>query len=135
MLDRFTTSQEPVLQFGAFSLVCSRRVLLRNGVPVRMGSRAREVLYVLTENPGQLVSKSQIISRVWPHCVVEDGTLRVHIAALRKVLGVTWEGYPYIENVTGHGYRFVIPTTHMVTPVMGVTTRPQGVQHQQNIAE
>ncbi len=115
MLDRSTGSRETVLKFGCFSLVRSRRLLVRDGVVVRVGSRAREVLHVLTENPGQLVCKAQIISKVWPHCVVEEGTLRVHIAALRKVLGSTEDGFPYIENVTGHGYRFVVPTTHIVT--------------------
>jgi DNA-binding winged helix-turn-helix (wHTH) protein len=110
MVDRFTASREPALEFGCFSLVRNRRVLLRNGVPVRIGSRAREVLHVLTENPGQLVTKAQIIAKVWSHSVVEEGTLRVHIAALRKALGESASGSPYIENVTGYGYRFVAPT-------------------------
>ena len=117
MLDSFSTACEPALEFGCFSLMRNRRVLLRDGVPVHIGSRAREVLYVLTENPGHLVTKAQIIARVWPHSVVEDGTLRVHIAALRKALGGTSGGLPYIENVTGHGYRFVAPTTQSVTRV------------------
>ena len=127
MVDCFTASREPepALEFGCFSLIHNRRVLLRNGVPVHIGSRAREVLHVLTENPGQLVSKAQIIRRVWAHRVVEEGTLRVHIAALRKALGESSSGPPYIENVTGHGYRFVAPTMQTVTRDVRAPAQPR----------
>jgi DNA-binding winged helix-turn-helix (wHTH) protein len=63
------------------------------------------------EHAGRLVRKADLIKRVWPDTVVEEGTLRVHIAALRKALDDGKGGIPYIENVTGHGYRFVAPLT------------------------
>jgi DNA-binding winged helix-turn-helix (wHTH) protein len=103
------THDEPSTIFGPFRLFARQRLLLRDGKPVRLGSRAREILVALMERAGRVVNKKELIARVWPDVVVEEGTLRVHIAALRKTLGEARGGMRYIENVTGHGYRFVAP--------------------------
>jgi DNA-binding winged helix-turn-helix (wHTH) protein len=103
------TQDEPSTIFGPFRLFARQRLLLRDGKPVRLGSRAREILVALMERAGRVVKKKELIARVWPDVVVEEGTLRVHIAALRKALGEAPGGIRYIENVTGHGYRFVAP--------------------------
>jgi DNA-binding winged helix-turn-helix (wHTH) protein len=63
----------------------------------------------LVEHAGEIVKKRELMAKVWPDTIVEDGTLRVHIAALRKALRDGQEGMRYVENVTGHGYRFVAP--------------------------
>ena len=63
------------------------------------------------ERAGEIVKKTDLVARVWPNTIVEEGTLRVHIAALRKVLGDGRAGMRYVENVTGHGYRFIAPVT------------------------
>jgi predicted ATPase/DNA-binding winged helix-turn-helix (wHTH) protein len=97
----------PVLTFGPFRLLPVKRVLQEGERPVRVGGRALDILLALVERPGELVSKEELIARVWPNIAIEEATLRVHIAGLRKVLG----GNRYIENVTGRGYRFVAPVT------------------------
>src|ERR1700730_6665303 len=90
----------PVLTFGPFRLLPVKRVLQEGERPVRVGGRALDILLALVERPGELVSKEELIARVWPNIAIEEATLRVHIAGLRKVLG----GNRYIENVTGRGY-------------------------------
>jgi DNA-binding winged helix-turn-helix (wHTH) protein/DNA-binding MarR family transcriptional regulator len=76
---------------------------------LRLGSRAREILVALVERAGEVVKKRELMERVWPDTIVEEGALRVHIAALRKALGEGETGMRYVENVTGRGYRFVAP--------------------------
>ena len=98
------------IAFGPFRFFREQRVLLRADTPVSLGSRAREILCVLVERAGSIVKKQELMTRVWPDVIVEEGTLRVHIAALRKALKDDGqEGMRYVENVTGHGYRFVAP--------------------------
>ena len=76
---------------------------------VRLGSRAIEILKALTEQPGEMVSKTDLIARVWPNTFVDENTLRVHIAGLRRALGDGQPGRRYLANVPGRGYRFVAP--------------------------
>jgi predicted ATPase/DNA-binding winged helix-turn-helix (wHTH) protein len=100
-------SQEQVLTLGRFRLLSTQRMLMEGERPIRIGSRALDILFALVERPGQLVDKDELIARVWPNVVVEEATLRVHIAALRRILG---DG-EYVQNVAGQGYRFVAPVT------------------------
>jgi hypothetical protein len=79
---------------------------MRAGSPLRVGSRAREVLLTLLESAGTIVKKRTLFARVWPDTLVEEGTLRVHVAKLRRILGDGRNGPQYIENVNGIGYRF-----------------------------
>jgi DNA-binding winged helix-turn-helix (wHTH) protein len=97
------------IMFGPFRLYPDQRVLLRADTPVRLGGRALEILIALVEHAGKIVRKADLTARVWPDTFVEEGTLRVHIAKLRKALGDGQLGLRYVENVTGHGYRFVAP--------------------------
>jgi DNA-binding winged helix-turn-helix (wHTH) protein len=75
------------IEFGRFRLLPHRRQLRADGVAVELGSRAFDVLMVLTEARGALVTKDEILSRVWPDTVVEENNLVVQISALRKALG------------------------------------------------
>jgi predicted ATPase/DNA-binding winged helix-turn-helix (wHTH) protein len=102
-----TASAHQVLSFGPFRLDPVRRVLLEGGTARRVGGRALEILFALVEHAGQIVTKNELIARVWPDSVVQEATLRVHIAALRKVLGDGVSGSRYVENFSGRGYRFV----------------------------
>src|SRR5882672_4290548 len=111
MTINMTTSRDTAIAFGPFVLNPTQRVLLRGDRPVRLGSRAREILICLVERAGTVVSKNDLIKRVWPETIVEEGTLRVHIASLRKILGEGRAQPRYVENVTGHGYRFVATVT------------------------
>jgi predicted ATPase/DNA-binding winged helix-turn-helix (wHTH) protein len=116
MTANVATSRETAISFGPFILNPTQRVLLRGDRPVRLGSRAREILICLVERAGSVVSKNELIKRVWPETIVEEGTLRVHIASLRKVLGEDRKAARYVENVTGHGYRFVATVTRASEP-------------------
>ncbi|GGY94383.1 winged helix-turn-helix domain-containing protein [Pseudoduganella plicata] len=92
--------------FGEFRLVPQARTLYRQDRPVRLSGRAFDLLLALVERAGAVVGKDELIARVWPHTVVEEGNLRVHVGALRKALG---DDQPYVENVVGRGYCFVAP--------------------------
>ncbi len=80
-------------------------------VPIAIGSRALDVLGVLVERPGDLVSRDAIIAAVWPATVVEDANLNMQIAALRRVLDEGRAEGSCIQTVPGRGYRFVAPVT------------------------
>src|SRR5580692_10107253 len=75
------------LRFGPFELSSRERVLRRDGVVLPLGSRALDILIYLAERPGEVIAKQELIDRIWSGVTVEDGSLRVHIAAIRKALG------------------------------------------------
>lgn len=100
-------SQTPAISFGPFCYDPMRRELRDAGGPVRVGSRALQLLEVLLENPGRLFGREELVSRVWPSTVVEETSLRVHMSALRRVLGDGQDGARYITNIPGRGYAFV----------------------------
>src|SRR5438105_5284508 len=100
------------LQFGRFQVLRHRREFLADGVPVALGSRAFDVLMVLVEAGGELVTKDEILSRVWPGMVVEEHSLQFHISALRKVLGADRD---FIKTISGRGYRFIADITNALT--------------------
>jgi TolB-like protein/DNA-binding winged helix-turn-helix (wHTH) protein/Tfp pilus assembly protein PilF len=129
------------VEFGRFRLLPHRRELRADGVAVELGSRAFDILMVLTEARGALVTKDEILSRVWPDTVVEENNLVVQISALRKALG---EDRDFIRTVSGRGYRFVAeistsvaapeaetrvdrgsaaPSSNLPTPVSGLIGR------------
>jgi len=94
-------------EFGPFRLLPAQQLLLEGESPVRLGGRARDLLVALLEQAGQLITKEALSARLWPNIVVEEGTLRVHVAALRKALRDGQEGRRYIANIAGRGYAFV----------------------------
>jgi TolB-like protein/DNA-binding winged helix-turn-helix (wHTH) protein len=81
--------------------------------PMVIGSRALDILGVLVERPGDLVSRAEIIEAVWPGTAVEDSNLNVQIAALRRILDQNREQGSCIQTVPGRGYRFVAPVTRV----------------------
>jgi DNA-binding winged helix-turn-helix (wHTH) protein len=93
--------------FGSFRLIPAQRLLLDDGKPLRLGSRALEILVALVERAGETIRKDELIARTWPATVVEENALRVHVAALRKALGDGRAGNRFIANVAGRGYAFV----------------------------
>ena len=102
---------DEVFTFGRFRLNPAERLLLDDGNPVRLGSRALEILITLVEHAGETVLKDQLIGRVWPDTVVEEGALRVHVAGLRKALGDGRDGNRFIVSNPGRGYSFVASVT------------------------
>jgi DNA-binding winged helix-turn-helix (wHTH) protein len=101
--------QAPAFVFGDFRLLRQQRLLYRANTRVHIGSRAREILVTLLERADEIVKKNELVARVWPNTIVKEGTLRVHIAALRKALNDGKDGARFVENVTGIGYRFIAP--------------------------
>ena len=95
------------IAFGSFRLIPAQFLLLEGDKPVRLGSRALEILIVLLERPGELVSKQELMARVWPNIFVEPANLTVHISALRRTLRDGRDGNRFIINVPGRGYSFV----------------------------
>ncbi|HTW70727.1 MAG TPA: winged helix-turn-helix domain-containing protein [Acetobacteraceae bacterium] len=95
------------LEFDQFTIIPDRRLLLRNGAPVRIGGRAFDLLVALVKRRGALVPQHELISEVWPSTLVEPGNLRVQIVALRKAIGDV-DGR-LIQTDAGRGYRFVAP--------------------------
>jgi predicted ATPase/DNA-binding winged helix-turn-helix (wHTH) protein len=95
--------------FGPFVLVPKRQLLLENGVPVRIGGRALDILTVLVSRPGETVGKARLIAQVWPRTVVEQGNLKVNMAALRRILSERPEEPSYIATINGRGYKFIAP--------------------------
>jgi predicted ATPase/DNA-binding winged helix-turn-helix (wHTH) protein len=106
--DDFPMDEES-FAFGSFRLIPAQRMLLEDGKPLRLGSRALDILVTLVESAGETIHKDRLIARTWPDTVVDEGALRVHVAALRKVLGDGRSGKRYIANIPGRGYSFVAP--------------------------
>lgn len=105
--------QGNVVSFGPFRLFPAERSLEKNGIPLMLGSRALDILIVLAERAGEIVSTRELIARVWRGLVVDPGNLRVHITGLRKALGGGERQTRYIVNVPGQGYCLVAPVERL----------------------
>jgi predicted ATPase/DNA-binding winged helix-turn-helix (wHTH) protein len=92
--------------FGCFALYPARKLLVRGETAVPLGGRAFDLLVALIARAGEVVSHHDLVAAVWPHSVVEENGLRVHMSALRKALGEN-PSDQYILTVPGCGYRFV----------------------------
>jgi DNA-binding winged helix-turn-helix (wHTH) protein len=97
------------VSFGPFRLLPTQFLLLEGDDPVPLGSRALQILIVLLERPGELVSKQELMARVWPDVFVEPANLTVHISALRRMLRDGRDRNRFIINIPGRGYSFVAP--------------------------
>ncbi len=106
-LDRSVSSVEPTFSFGPFRLLPAQRLLFKGDKVVRLGSRALDILIALIERRGDLVSKGELMARVWPSTFVEPANLTVQITLLRRALGDGAGGHRYLVNTPGQGYRFV----------------------------
>src|SRR5262245_4113212 len=100
-----------VISFGPFSLIATERLLTKGGVPVELGARSLDILIALVSRPNDTVSKRDLLAQVWPDVTVEEGSLRFHMASLRKALGDGQNGARYITTLAGRGYCFVAPVS------------------------
>jgi predicted ATPase/DNA-binding winged helix-turn-helix (wHTH) protein len=105
------------LKFGPFELSIGERLLRREGVVLALGGRALDILIYLARRPGEVIAKRELIDHVWPDVTVEEGSIRVHVAAIRKALGDGQFGNRYIANIRRRGYSFV----GTVVPLAGST--------------
>jgi predicted ATPase/DNA-binding winged helix-turn-helix (wHTH) protein len=100
-----------VASFGPFRLFAAERLLQKADEPLQLGGRALDILITLVARAGEVVTRKELLSRVWPDVIVEEANLRVHVAGLRKALGDGHDGARYVANVPGRGYCFVAPVT------------------------
>jgi TolB-like protein len=113
------------ISFGRFRLRPDQRELRRDGQPVRVHPRALGILCALAEAKGETVSKDELMARLWPGRIVEEGNLHVHVSALRRALDEHGGGHSYIVTVPGRGYRLagvidafgVVPSTTQILPL------------------
>ena len=99
------------VSFGPYRLFPAQLLLLHGDKPVPLGSRAMHILIVLLERPGELVTRQELMARVWPNLFVEPANLTVHISALRRALRDGRDGNRFVINIPGRGYCFVAPVT------------------------
>src|SRR5512138_1219029 len=95
-------------EFGGFRLDLTERLLLRDETVVSLSPKAFEMLIILVQNGGHLLSKEELMRAVWADTVVEENNLDKTISALRKTLGENGAARKYIETVRGRGYRFTL---------------------------
>jgi predicted ATPase/DNA-binding winged helix-turn-helix (wHTH) protein len=101
------------LRFGPFELNVAERTLKKANQVIPLGGRAYDILIALLEKAGEVVPKAELIAKAWPDVTVEEGSLRVHLSALRKALSDGQFGDKYIANIQGRGYSFIAPITRL----------------------
>ena len=94
---------DTAFEFGRSRVLLRQRQLFVDGVPVELGTRAFDLLLILLEADGALVTKEELLDRVWPSVIVSEENLKVHVSALRKALGADRD---FIRTDFGRGYRF-----------------------------
>src|SRR6202162_6407813 len=99
------------ISFGPFRLLGAQRLLLEGDTPVRLGSRAFDILAALVERAGEVVGKEDLIGRAWPQTLVEESNLKIQVSALRRAIGDGQGGHRYVVTVPGRGYNFVAPVS------------------------
>ena len=127
--DETASQQREAISFGPFRLVISERRLETASGPVTLGGRAFDILVFLVERAGEIVGKRELLDRVWPNLTVQESSLRVHIAALRKALSDSRTEDRYVATIAGRGYCFVAPITRSLpNPPPTQTRLPDGTQ-------
>ena len=104
-----TLAARVLYEFGRFRLDPTEHLLLCDGKPVALTPKAFDILCVMAQNSGRLLSKDELMKRVWPNSFVEEANLSVNISALRRALGDSPDGQELIATLPKLGYRFVIP--------------------------
>jgi DNA-binding winged helix-turn-helix (wHTH) protein len=119
------------ISFGPFRLLPARRLLVEGDTPVRLGSRAFDILAALVERAGEVVSKEELLARGWPQTFVEEANLKIQVSALRRALGDGQGGHRYVVTVPGRGYNFVAPVSldGPSRAPLPPTTTPAGVHN------
>ena len=125
LVDEASDPAEREISFGPFRVLPARRLLLEDDRPVHISSRAFDLLIALAQRPGEVVSKSELIAKVWPHTIVVEGNLKLQIATLRRALADGQAENRYISTITGRGYCFVasVSQSAALPPRQGNTHR------------
>jgi phospholipid transport system substrate-binding protein len=123
-----SAAQEAALEFGRFQMLLRRRQLIADGVPVKLGTRAFDLLFVLLRADGSLVTKEELVSCVWPGVHVSEDNLKVQISALRQALG---EDRDFIRTEPGRGYRFTAAVKSTVSRSASLHAAPRWQRRRQ----
>ncbi|HYL16534.1 MAG TPA: winged helix-turn-helix domain-containing protein [Terriglobales bacterium] len=107
-----------IYQFGPFRLDTQGPLLFSAGERISLTPKAAEILVLLIEGYGRILSKEELLEKVWPDCTVEEGNLASNISLLRRTLGNSDTDVPYIETIPKRGYRFLAPV-HVVEDPAG----------------
>ncbi len=99
-------SQHKVYEFENFRLDSAHKLLYRKGTQVSLTPKAVETLIALVERRGEVVGKDELMEEIWADTIVEESNLSQYLYVLRKTLGETLDGRPYIETLKRRGYRF-----------------------------
>ena len=129
MSDQKTSNAQDTLRFGPFELSCGAKTLFRDGRRVRIGGRALDILIALAGRSGEVLTKNELLAAAWPYTFVDESNLRVHIAALRKLLSDGLGGAGFLVNVAGRGYIFTAPvvsagSAHVPAPQQALSRAP-----------
>jgi DNA-binding winged helix-turn-helix (wHTH) protein len=120
------STADTTLEFGRFRILTRRRQLLADGVPVELGTRPFDLLMVLIDADGRLVTKDELLALVWPGIFVDETNLKVQVSALRKALG---EDRDFIRTEFGRGYRF----TAAIRPTSAVLENPRPMERKRRL--
>jgi DNA-binding winged helix-turn-helix (wHTH) protein/Flp pilus assembly protein TadD len=110
-------------EFGPFQVVPEERLLLQDGNPLHLETRAFDTLLVLIRSANHLVKKSELMRAVWADSFVEEGNVTLAISMIRKALGDDGNEHLYIQTVAKHGYRFVCGVREVVKPEPEIPTK------------
>jgi DNA-binding winged helix-turn-helix (wHTH) protein/TolB-like protein len=116
-----------VYRFGPFLLRPGERMLLRDGEPITLASKAFDLLVALVGQQGHLLTKDELLRSVWPGVVVEEVNLSVNMSAIRKALACAPDAADWIETVPRQGYRFKAPVEVQDVATLQQTW-PRGVE-------
>jgi DNA-binding winged helix-turn-helix (wHTH) protein len=122
---------DATLEFGRFRVLLRQRQLVADSGPIELGTRALDLLLVLLEADGSLVTKDELMSRAWPGIVVAEENLKVQISALRKAFG---EDRDLIRTEFGRGYRFTAAVRSTVARSACQRATRQGHRSSQRLA-
>jgi DNA-binding winged helix-turn-helix (wHTH) protein/AraC-like DNA-binding protein len=112
VISKINIAPTNAVSFGPFRLYPAQRLVKKGEEPVRLGGRAFDILLALVERAGEVIPHKELIAKVWPNVIVEEISLRVHIASLRKALDGGKSSEHYITNVTRRGYCFSAPVSY-----------------------
>ena len=101
------TDRSVAYEFGEFRLVPLARVFTRQDQPIALAPKSFDLLMLLVERRGRVLTRGELIRELWPDTIVEEANLTFQVSTVRKVLGE--HGSKWIETVPKHGYRFTAP--------------------------
>src|ERR1700732_1036683 len=102
-------------QFGAYRLDSQSGMLFREGDHVALPPKVAELLVAMVQAAGRVLTREELLQRLWPETVVEEGSLTSHISLLRKALGEGPKAQDFIETLPKRGYRFVVSVKRLAS--------------------